>query len=55
MTEAKFKDIIATMVEFGWLDPVRAIIDDEYLVERFNMYVYAANIAREMMNMEPLV
>lgn len=55
MTEAKFKDIISTMIEFGWLDPVEALVNKQYLLNRVNMYVYASNIAREAMHMEPLV
>ena len=55
MTEAKFRDIIATMVEMGILDPVKAIVNQDYFVETFNQYVKCANIAREMMHMEPLV
>ena len=54
MTEAKFRDIVATMIEFGWLDPGRAIFDRQYFMEQFNIYVEAANVAREMMHMEPL-
>ena len=55
MTEAKFKDIVSTMVEFGWLDPFRAMYDPEYLVNQMNMYIEAANIAREIMHMEPIL
>ncbi len=55
MTEAKFKDIVNTMVEMKLLDPYRAMLDQNYLWERINLYVEAANVAREMMHMEPLV
>ena len=55
MTEAKFRDIIGTMVELNLLDPVRAMIDSNYLAERVNLYIEAANVAREIMHMEPLV
>lgn len=55
MTYEKFKDIVATMVEYGLLDPYQAMLDPEYLAERVNMYIEAANIAREIMHMEPLV
>ena len=55
MTEAKFKDIIYTMIELGVLDPAKALLDREYFNERFWMYVDAANIAREMLHMEPLL
>lgn len=55
MTEAKFRDIIGTMIELNMLDPVRAMIDSKYLVERVNLYIEAANVTREIMNMEPLV
>ena len=55
MTEAKFRDIIETMIEYKMLDPVKALMDREYLTERFWMYVEAANIAREIMHIEPLM
>lgn len=55
MTEAKFKDIIYTMIELKILDPARALLDREYLNEKFWEYVEAANIAREMLHMEPLL
>ena len=55
MTEAKFKDIINTMVEMKLLDPYRAMLDQNYLWERINLYVEAANVAREIMHIEPLV
>ena len=55
MTEAKFKDIINTMVEMKLLDPYRAMLDQNYLWERINLYVVAANVAREIMHIEPLV
>jgi len=55
MTEAKFRDIVATMIEFGWLDPYKAMYDQKYLVDRLNLYIESANIAREMMHMEPLI
>ncbi len=55
MTEAKFRDIIGTMVEFGWLDPGRAILDREYLNTQLSLYIEAANTAREILHMEPLV
>ena len=55
MTEAKFKDIVNTMVEMNLLDPYRAMLDQNYLWQCINQYVEAANIAREIMHMEPLV
>ena len=55
MTEAKFRDIIETMIELKLIDPVQAMLDKNYLTERFWMYVEAANLAREMMHMEPLM
>lgn len=54
MTEAKFRDIVATMIEFGLLDPYKAMLDPYYLAESINMYIQAANVASEMMHMEPL-
>jgi len=54
MTEEKMLDIIVTMVEYGMLDISRAMRDTTYLVESINMYIEAANVAREMMHMSPL-
>jgi len=55
MTKAKFVDIVSTMIEFGMLDPYEAMLNQNYLVEQVNMYIEAANVARKMMNIEPLV
>lgn len=55
MTEAKFRDIVETMIEMGVLDPTRALLDKEYFSQQFWTYVYAANIAREALKMEPLL
>ena len=54
MTQEKIIDIIDTMVEYRLIDPVRALYDKKYLVESVLLYIEAANIAREMMHMEPL-
>jgi len=55
MTKEKFKDIIDTMVEYKLIDPYEAMLNPQYLVNRVNSYIEAANIARKMMNMEPLI
>ena len=55
MAEAKFKDIVNTMIEMNLIDPNRAILDQDYLLERVNLYIEIANIVREDMHMEPLV
>ena len=55
MTEAKFRDIVETMIEMGVLDTARALMDKQYFSEQFWTYVYAANIAREALHMEPLL
>lgn len=55
MTKEKFIDITSTMIEFGMLDPYEAMLNQNYLVEMVNMYVKAANVARKMMNMEPIL
>ena len=55
MTEEKFKDIVKTMVEYGLMDPYKAMLDQNYLINCINIYVESANIARKMMNMEPLL
>jgi len=55
MTEEKIIDIIDTMIEYQLIDPVRALYDKEYLVESVCHYIEAANVAREIMHMPPLV
>ena len=55
MTEEKIIDIIDAMVEYGLLDSSRAVYDMDYLVESVLRYIEAANIAREIMHMSPLV
>lgn len=53
ITEDKLKDIILTMIENKMLDNTR-IFDKEYVLERVNLYIKSANMARSMMNMPPL-
>lgn len=55
MTEEKIKDIISTMIEFKLLDPIRAMVDEDYLINSVTDYIKAANIAREVLHMPPLV
>jgi len=55
MTEAKFNDIVHTMVEMGVLDPARALIDREYFNTQFWTYVNAANTVRDWLHMEPIL
>lgn len=55
MTREKVIDIIDTMLEYGLIDPVRALTDQEYLVESILIYIKSANMARKMMHMSPLV
>ena len=55
MTEEKIKDIISTMIEFKLLDPIRAMVDEDYLINSVTDYIKAANIVREMLHMEPLI
>lgn len=55
MTQEKVIDVIDTMIEYKLIDPVRALYDREYLVESVSQYIKAANIAREIMHMSPLV
>lgn len=53
ITEDKLKDIILTMIENKMLDSTR-IFDKEYVLERVNLYIKSANMARSMLNMPPL-
>lgn len=55
MTKAKFVEIVSTLIEFGMIDPYEAMLNQSYLIKCVNMYIEAANIARKMMNMEPLI
>ena len=54
MTREKFIDIVSTMIEYGMIDPWEAMLNQNYLIDRVNMYLEAANIARKMMNMNSL-
>lgn len=53
ITEDKLKDIILTMIENKMLDSTR-IFDKEYVLERVNLYIESANMARSMLNMPQL-
>lgn len=53
ITEDKIKDIILTMIENKMLDSTR-IFDKEYVLERVNLYIESANMARSMMKMPQL-
>lgn len=53
-TEEKIKDIISTMVEYGLLDPTRALVDKDYLIQSVADYIVAANMAREILKMPKL-
>lgn len=48
-------DIVSTLVETGKADPIRMMSDPEYAVEMVTTYIDAANLARSMMNMPPIV
>lgn len=48
-------DIVSTLVKTGKADPIRMMSDPEYAVEMVTTYIDAANLARSMMNMPPLV
>ena len=50
ITEDKIKDIILTMIENNMMDSTR-IFDKEYVLERVNLYIKSANMARSMMKM----
>lgn len=54
ITDDKIKDIILTMIENNMLDGAR-LFDKEYVLERVNSYIKAANMVRSMMNMPPLI
>lgn len=53
--EAVIKDILQTLVENHMADPYRMLTDHEYTSEQVFTYLKAANMARNMMNMPPLV
>jgi hypothetical protein len=49
------RNVLTALVESGMVDALRLFTDKEYCSECFFTYMEAANIARKMMNMEPLV
>ena len=49
------REIINALVDFRLADPYDLIINRQYVLELIGIYLEAANIARSMMHMEPLV
>jgi hypothetical protein len=50
----KIADIIQTIISERLADPVRMVSDTEYCVAMISLYIEAANVARSMMNMQPI-
>ena len=48
-------DVMTTLIEMGEADPIRMLNDRQYVAEMVSTYINAANLARSMMNMPPLV
>ena len=49
------KNVINALVEFKLADPFQLMTDHQYAAQQFWAYIEAANVARGMMHMEPLV
>lgn len=49
------REVINALVDFRLADPYDLIINRQYALEQIGIYLEAANIARSMMHMEPLV
>lgn len=48
--EERIHDIIETMVAWNLLDPKRALLDNEYLIDRVSTFLSAVKIANQMIN-----
>lgn len=49
------RNVLTALVESGMVDTLRLFTDKKYCSDCFFTYLEAANVARKMMNMEPLV
>lgn len=49
------RNVLTALVESGMVDTIRLFVDRQYCSDCFFTYLEAANVARKMMNMEPMV
>jgi hypothetical protein len=53
--EKVIREVINALVDFKLADPYELITNHQYALEMVQIYLEAANIARNMMHMPPLV
>ena len=53
--EKVIREVINALVDFKLADPYELITNHQYALEMVQIYLEAANIARDMMHMPPLV
>lgn len=49
--ERVIRNVMMALINRGLADPVRLIVDKEYVIEQVKTYIQAANITREMLHM----
>lgn len=50
----KIGEIVHVLIVEGLVDPLRIMVDTKYCAESVARYIKAANIARSMLNMQPI-
>ena len=52
--ERVIRNVMITLINRGFADPVRLIADKDYVIEQVKTYLEVANITREMLHMPAL-
>ena len=52
--ERVIRNVMITLINRGFADPVRLIADRDYAIEQVKTYLEVANITREMLHMPAL-
>ena len=52
--ERVIRNVMITLINRGFADPVRLIADKDYAIEEVKTYLEVANITREMLHMPAL-
>ena len=52
--ERVIRNVMMTLINRGFADPVRLIADRDYAIEQVKTYIQVANITREMLHMPAL-
>ena len=52
--ERVIRNVMITLINRGFADPVRLIADKDYAIEQVKTYLEVANITREMLHMPAL-